>query len=301
MPPFKYLPLPPRHIRLLMVLPHSEGGGVLQCRMCMVSPDDLQGLSFTAMSYTWGDPTARKEIEIDELAFKTTDSVYEMLLQRGHGIWLWIDALCINQANFDERASQIRLMGRIYSKADRVVIWSGPASEDSGLAIDFIRELMAKLPGIQSNVELYNGTSIDTSDPRWAAIVRLLERPWFSRLWVIQEAVLASRSIQFSCGSRILPWKDFEFLLLGLRRVQGLSLITLDPSAPSGYSTMMTGEMPAGWNFCCIVQNLEITLSGMRLDLEQALQCVVGFSQATDRRDRIYGLYGIALGMDDVK
>jgi hypothetical protein len=82
--------------------------------MCTILADD-EGLSFTVMSYTWGDPTTRNKIEINSHAFKTTDSVYEMLLQREHGIWLWIDALCINQADFDERALQVRLMGQIYT------------------------------------------------------------------------------------------------------------------------------------------------------------------------------------------
>jgi hypothetical protein len=106
--------------------------------MCTFWLDDPQTLSFTAMSYTWGNPTANKAIEIDGHIFKTTASVYEMLLHIEHGIWLWIDALCINQADFDERATQVKLMGSIYSMANRVVIWLGPASEDSGLAIDFI-------------------------------------------------------------------------------------------------------------------------------------------------------------------
>lgn len=152
------------------------------------------------MSYTWGDPTANKAIEIDGHAFKTTASVYEMLLHIDleRGIWLWIDALCINQAGFDERASQVKLMGSIYSMAKRVVIWLGPASEDSGLAIDFIQELKAKLPSIQLNVNLCQRTLTEPFHPKWAALSRFCERPWFSRLWVIQEVVLASKLPQFS-------------------------------------------------------------------------------------------------------
>jgi hypothetical protein len=138
MPPFTYLPLPPRHTRLFTIVRQNEDSREMHCRMCTFWLDDPQTLSFTAMSYTWGNPTANKAIEIDGHIFKTTASVYEMLLHIEHGIWLWIDALCINQADFDERATQVKLMGSIYSMANRVVIWLGPASEDSGLAIDFI-------------------------------------------------------------------------------------------------------------------------------------------------------------------
>jgi len=282
-----------------MILPNSEGSLGIQCRMCTVSLDDQREVSFTAMSYTWGDPTARKDIDIDGHAFKTTDSVYEMILQREHGIWLWIDALCINQADFEERASQVRLMSRIYGSADRVVIWLGPASEDSELAMGFIQELNTKLPGLQSGDDLFEKASIEYWDPRWVAMGRLLERPWFSRLWVVQEVVLASKLLQFSCGSCLLLWTDLEFALVELQRVRALGHIKTDISHPGDHEQMLTRTMPAGCSLLGIVQNIKMIWAEETLDLTRALQYVAYFSQVTDGRDKIYGLYGIASGVDD--
>lgn len=83
--------------------------------------------------------------------------------------YLWVDAVCINQDDLDEKMTQIKLMGDIYSLAERTVIWLGPAENDSDVAMDAVRDLEEK----------------DVESPRyekkkgaWKAIRILLQRSW---------------------------------------------------------------------------------------------------------------------------
>ena len=57
------------------------------------------------------------------------------------GKWWWIDSICIDQSNLQERAHQVQLMQLIYRQAEQVIVWLGKPSNDSDLAIDFIKIL----------------------------------------------------------------------------------------------------------------------------------------------------------------
>lgn len=159
--------------------------------------------------------------------------------------------------------------------------------------------MKAKLPSIQPNDNLCQRTLTEPFHPKWAALSRLCERPWFSRLWVIQEVVLASKLPQFLCGSRVVPWADFQFVLSHLERVRGLPLLSPDPLPPDNDFEMHTRRLSEGWRLLVIVNNLKLFLSEKDLDMQRALQYVTATSKATDPRDKIYGLYGIAQGVND--
>ena len=59
---------------------------------------------------------------------------------------LWIDQICINQINLDERSAQVTIMGEIYRHANRVVVWLGPAKDDSDLAMHLPSQVRPKWP-----------------------------------------------------------------------------------------------------------------------------------------------------------
>jgi hypothetical protein len=83
-----------------------------------------------------------------------------------------VDAICIDQANEKEKGDQIPLMVEIYAKASRVVVWLGDAKDDSDRALEVVR-LAGENSARLSNAELAR-----------QAIPRLLQRPWFRRIWV---------------------------------------------------------------------------------------------------------------------
>ena len=112
---------------------------------------------------------------------------------------LWIDALCINQEDMEERNSQVARMADIFRLADRVVVWLGPESEEDRSA-----EALSTLRFIGSQIELdwdtYQMRATNQGDSTWAdrgipmhldknvisPVLMVFNRPWFGRLWIQQ-------------------------------------------------------------------------------------------------------------------
>jgi Heterokaryon incompatibility protein (HET) len=164
----------PNSIRLLRLLPSEKDGKSLQCELFEYR-SQKPSHPYEALSYVWGSEDKPRSIIIDNQNLNVTQNLYTALLHlRDHGCprVLWVDAICIDQANENEKEKQIPLMAEIYAKAHRVVVWLGEAEDDGDRALEAIRctgENSARLP----NVEL--------AQP---AILQLLQRPWFRRIWV---------------------------------------------------------------------------------------------------------------------
>ncbi|KAK1446870.1 hypothetical protein CCUS01_02429 [Colletotrichum cuscutae] len=102
---------------------------------------DEPGLSYAALSYVWGSATDTTPIEIEGASFSVTlnrHAALQQLQMNSVDSWLWIDALCIEQANLEEKIWQTGAMRDIFSGADVVYVWLGPGTENSDLAMDFI-------------------------------------------------------------------------------------------------------------------------------------------------------------------
>jgi len=105
---------------------------------------------YLALSYVWGPATLKRHIILNDLRFAVTDNLYHALHQlrscrRMHeGFKLWVDAICINQDDVQERSEQVARMRDIYTFAWQVVIWLGPEANHSDLAFTALRWL-AKL------------------------------------------------------------------------------------------------------------------------------------------------------------
>jgi hypothetical protein len=97
---------------------------------------------YEAVSYAWGDPNNLRTITLagfDRLVTKNLEIALQHLRYR-HGVRrLWVDALCINQQNNEERLHQVNLMRFVYQTAGRVLVWLGPSFENSDRAIAFLK------------------------------------------------------------------------------------------------------------------------------------------------------------------
>jgi hypothetical protein len=146
---------------------------------------------------------------------------------------LWIDAICINQDNLSERSEEVAKMGEIYRNAQRVVIWLGEQSEDSSLAVSTLRKIGEGIeyravgpnfsiqvkPGSALELMECNKQTISSARPSWIAINNLLRRPWFTRLWVLQEIGLASDTITV-VGSEEISRAIFQGALIWIQHAQ---------------------------------------------------------------------------------
>ena len=171
-----YDPLPqqPGLIRLLRLLPDGDINAPIICSLIPYSLHDLgeRPHLYEAVSYVWGDPNKVTEITVSGHSVNITTNLHAVLQRlRNHYFdrILWIDALCIDQGNKDEVATQILSMSRIYGQASRVLIWLGEASHGSDALLEDIRAA---------------GTArYDVKVPDREAMDRMFARPWFRRIW----------------------------------------------------------------------------------------------------------------------
>ena len=119
------------------------------CKFEETSLDSNPWPAYEALSYVWGDSPITSTIRIQHgnIAYpfkvsKTLDSALRRLRNRNGERRLWVDALCINQKNPDERSAQVKRMRHIYHRASNVCVWLGEQSEDSDCVFHFIEGLL---------------------------------------------------------------------------------------------------------------------------------------------------------------
>jgi hypothetical protein len=184
-------------IRLLTLL--SEDTNVVHCTLEHVSLINLP--EYVALSYCWGDPAVTKYIKINGIAVQVTSNLeYALrhLRTKGYGR-LWVDTVCINQQDNTERSQQLLWMGSIYRRAKEVVAWTG---EDLDLAIDFIN----RLNGLKESKSALTTVVADhIGEGEAAAFLEFVARPYWRRVWIIQELALA-RHVTIHCGRLETSW-----------------------------------------------------------------------------------------------
>ncbi len=174
------------------------------------------------------------------------DALHQLCKPRYQG-YLWIDAICINQNNPEEKNTQVPLMGKIYSSATQVLAWLGRGDEDLErfqLVQDTLWPVIEKLQEEQGKKEateysladdavlrtlgvpthlrakLAITSQSDINSPayvHWKSFGDFYRRRWFTRAWVVQEVSLATRVLVL-CGSGELNWDDMVRLVFFLGR-----------------------------------------------------------------------------------
>ncbi|KAK5155301.1 hypothetical protein LTR04_005867, partial [Oleoguttula sp. CCFEE 6159] len=207
-------------IRLAQIHPGSGTKGI---NITLIE-DFVHGgrTTYDALSYTWGSTTRLKFVTCNRRRLAITETLLAALQRFRHEsdtVTFWIDQICIDQDNNEERNQQVSMMGKIFGGARKVVAWLGEEAEDSkaGLqAASNLLRVMARYPGMQlNNINLESHGLPKPGHKRWQALGAVLRRPWFSRVWVIQEVVLSSR-VEVACGQVTLSWEEMEQLIYHL-------------------------------------------------------------------------------------
>jgi len=202
-------PLQRNQIRLLSLKNTSRvasGGWTLE----IVNLDDPQ-TSYVALSYRWGAPLHEPPFEnmtderchhvsCDDQSIQVTSNLLGFLKQVENDQDLaqnkfWIDGVCINQGDDEERARQISIMAQIYKLASYVIAWLGDADPITERGFYQAKELAGgnTLPPFGSN------SSVHVGHTGWQASTKLFQRTYWNRAWIIQELVLAKKAI-VRCG-----------------------------------------------------------------------------------------------------
>ncbi|KAH7179865.1 heterokaryon incompatibility protein-domain-containing protein [Fusarium flagelliforme] len=230
---------------------------------------------YEAVSYVWGDTNRTASVEVqgsntaEPAKFPITQNCQDALKslkQTSSSRILWIDSICIDQSSASEKTHQLNLMAQIYQSASQVLVFLGKGTEASDLAMEFIRELDQP-----SDYGIHNtgGGISSTGHGEREAVNLLFKRPWFYRVWVLQEITFAQRATVI-CGNCQVPWESFKELYhwnLGSRWVEKLPYSL-------GYA--------ATWNR--YIPNLAYSDRLLKALRETR------FCGATDPRDRLYAI-----------
>jgi hypothetical protein len=199
-----------RQLRLLTLYPYSYPGEAIRCDLIKASLDSDP--RYEALSYTWGEPINEATITVNAITLPVRRNLWDALchLRGAEARTLWIDAVCINQNNIPERNSQVQMMRHIYEKAQRVVIWLGVERDESNLAFKFMafisddRRKRARTGKKLDGLAKYSGYEEELE-----AVQKLCQRPYWERLWIIQEVVV-SQEAELYCGLDHMSWDDFS-------------------------------------------------------------------------------------------
>ncbi|RMZ69347.1 Heterokaryon incompatibility [Pyrenophora seminiperda CCB06] len=259
---------------------------------------------FTALSYVWGaNPIFDLTITSEHgpiIITRSLAAALQQLRSTRDSVYLWIDQICINQPDNEEKAMQIPLMDKIYTQATNTVIWLGDDDgEDPVRAFDLMETVFARLQGTDAQVAPDDFERLDfppANDRAWWAIRQLLRRPWFSRLWTIQEAVL-SRDTHLKCGQAEVCWEDFEAWCYCLAGTGPLRWLTKDGELDDEYGQKQPGVLlsPQGAAVVLSISAERMSISNFTFR-ESLLSILVStrYADATEPKDKIYGVLGIA-------
>ncbi|KAK4499777.1 hypothetical protein PRZ48_007963 [Zasmidium cellare] len=215
-----YEPLPPGHIRLLDLSDDNDQDGQISCSLFTVSLDSAP--AYAALSYAWEewddiDHPSKQECHIlvnNDYPVKIQRNLYNAIstlrdMIRGDGVMLWVDFICINQTDLDERAHQVRLMRHVYEEAAYVIAWLGLPHQDEEIieAIEMMKFFDTLRREDESSDEL--GLRLLTERPgfpkdastiqAWEGLKYLYSRRFWTRTWVYQEASV--HRVVFFCGT----------------------------------------------------------------------------------------------------
>ncbi|KAH8600659.1 heterokaryon incompatibility protein-domain-containing protein, partial [Bisporella sp. PMI_857] len=197
-----------RLIRMSRRLPGAE----LKCTFVQIAIEKAP--QYEAISYTWGTGEKDRLIFIEDRWLPVTRNVHKILEDRGSYLrtrWLWIDAVCINQDNLEEKSTQVAMMGDIYSGADRVIVWldNKEITHSEVRDANFLLELIA-FNSMNLSKDLYDPpTRVLGSYTHWKALSRLLSHPYWHRVWIIQEIAMAKK-VHILYGSTYLSWEQLS-------------------------------------------------------------------------------------------
>ncbi|KAH7124394.1 heterokaryon incompatibility protein-domain-containing protein [Dactylonectria macrodidyma] len=229
---YKKLKSPKSQIRLLTLHPSNEYARPIDCSIQDADID--KPTPYKALSYCWGKGDKSHSVSIDKAALDITESLDSAMRHMRHQnepIIVWIDQICINQSDDNEKNDQVEMMTRIYSKAEQVLVWLGPADQGSDDAMDLYAEVGDTIckTGLQyyCNRDMFSLVDAavhrkDPGDQLWQkvsevqsltrelllpclqAMVDWDRRYWFTRVWVVQEFCVGVDP-WFICGHKRIP------------------------------------------------------------------------------------------------
>ena len=252
---------------------------------------------YAALSYTWGDPNSRVKISCDGFLFHITSNLHSALTKLrlpDLGLMLWVDAICINQNDLEERAIQVALMSQIYRGAYLVVVDLGEAGDEYNDVAEIFNALQDVVKTTAANEQIqpddyprYGLPPLE--DKKWERWVEFLLRPWFGRVWVIQEYAFA-KALNMSYGDTDLHGESILGMVTGICQ-RGFPPMTQYGNV--GYPNRHAANYHLGAMTGMLSARRDVQ-AGRSRGLLCYLRYLSSFCDATDKRDMVYALLNLA-------
>ncbi|KAH6659958.1 heterokaryon incompatibility protein-domain-containing protein [Truncatella angustata] len=271
---------------------------------------------YAALSHVWGLPDSSQSIIVNGRLFPVSTNLLEFLKSHRRRcrntsevrmLPLWIDSICVNQMDIAERNSQAMLMKPIYQNAGMVVSWLGTSFPLSDWVFEVMKQFkeqidMTRNPKTSKVIDaswlrLFPQACKEDSPASgplrnvvWDSIRELCAHPYWKRIWIVQEIVLAS-TVMLCCGDDLIDLEDVIQVVRWLTR--------LDPSL-----NKPDNMEPAIWKMLSSRQYSEAVM-GLQSVLHiwairerkntqgWALTNSLRNHESTDPRDKLYGCLGI--------
>lgn len=264
--------------------------------------EDLEGLEdryawgdFIALSYVWGSPTETRDILVNGHPVKVTTNLHSALSRlKGsfeivdRRLRVWVDAVCVNQADMDERSREVKKMDLIYSEALAVRCWLGTPSPKVSNNLPLVKSLLSINPldaisDIKSDDGRILGDRRDAGQLGGVAIA-VMSEPYWERLWIMQEIALAP-SLTFWYGEHTLTTEA----------IVNLAVFT----ATEFFQGFLGAETSHELLFH--LQQMAYVVPRLRRFRQRnsaaltvrELMAMAQFTRATDPRDKVYGLLAL--------
>ena len=311
---YEYTPLkdPASQIRLLEVSGDAnDSSHQTKCLLTTWHVD--RAPEYHAISYTWGPEEPTENILLNDASTtirKNCADVLRQLLYFKSSRYYWIDALCIDQKSIDEKNHQVARMGQIYSLAAHVLVCLGEYDDDAEDAFDIISQLWHRYfppTSEASHVDTIGRLPISGFvefpgiDPnRFAlSLETLTRRPYFQRVWIVQELILA-QSVSIYCGHFQLlvlcPYTDLLLRAAAAYKVQIHDTFARQKAPVMSDKEWVQLVEVRNWQDRRVLHLLrqrwrlsergEKSSFGEALELFSSLQC-------QDPRDKVYGTLGL--------
>ncbi|CAJ2505946.1 Uu.00g000760.m01.CDS01 [Anthostomella pinea] len=289
-----YRPLKANEVRLIEVSRDDNKGITID-----VETSDLRDPStcFKTISYVWGEKqnvaTIRIENEQKRLSIpRNAYAALELICEESSSFKIhelfWIDCICINQSDEDEKSRQIRLMEDIFMLSNHSIVWLGPRSHDSDEAMALLQELATRRRELEAAYKITHRrvTPDDLSkDRRWNALEALLLRPWWRRVWTFQEFILPKGSMTLWCGGKNITRGALRDAIYAIWICKPDHLIDHD-------------SWQAAWERRRVLQHVSKQEGVVKTSL-LALMAYNGSNLVHKPVDRIYGVFGALTSRDE--
>ncbi|KAI1733384.1 heterokaryon incompatibility protein-domain-containing protein [Xylaria scruposa] len=176
---------------------------------------------FATLSYTWGDPSITERISVDGKEVEVTKNLADSLRVLRWRDWfhpsgyaVWIDAISINQEDVVEQGAQVARMHHIFASSWTTVAYLGNATPNSRDGIQLLKDLaetwVTEVDSPPSMVQELQADPGTLGQGKWLALYEFLQRPYWSRLWVVQEIVLAPDNMLMFAGRDSITWREVQ-------------------------------------------------------------------------------------------